>query len=721
MQRTVMIGASVPSGVEQLQTFRKLKLGECVLTLLPMDRAEALAVARYCKEHQIMLHFSELLFRGSTDLCWAARKKMPRKEFHSKAELDEIIDAASDYYGGRITLGEAGGILYWLKTWTIRRAVNAYVNLRPVQTMAEARDAYVEYLRQFIEYEKQELGKGPLLNADSALVFKYHAQAGIDVLCHEVMPGDPHVMQAAIRGAARAYGKRWGAHIAMACYGGVRLDELWQRRWKTALHYAYITGANFIWPESGHYTYAHGSGQKLAFHSRETKRVRRTLREAYQFSRVHTRPPNGPRVGIGVIYGNLDGAPGLWNKYVWGQYRGRKWLSGPAEKGWELVNKFHRKEDWPKESLQGETDFSGNPPYGQYDVVPIEASLRVLESYSCLIFLGWNTMTADIYKKLKQYVKAGGRLVMYLPHLSTHTDRAHDLKLFRDGDFRDLFGVKVLGKGKTDVMGFKCLARSSLDAYRFPFWRINTDPRFIGEITPARLKVTRARIITAYDNVYHTTPERLAAHPILLENSVGKGKAFLVAAWQYPGDEGIRLFAEDVLRTVLAGEQGNVRLLSTDRVRYAVYDGTPARSRRKCCTVYLLNTDPDCDASARLWLRGRLTHRFEIPANELRIAYCCGSLVLIPQNKLTDLHSWTAAKSRHAFELFSVRDQRLEIHNLGGKNVKVCVNGKTYPCTPDAPTVAEVKRKVDPSRKEFFARNFLAEPKVNYVPSGLPY
>ena len=85
-------------------------------------------------------------------------------------------------------------------------------------------------------------------------------------------------------------------------------------------------------------------------------------------------------VTLGVVHGNLDGAPGLWNRYVWGQFIGNKWKEGPAERGWRLVDKFHRKEDWPKESVQGEPDFSGNPPYGQYDVVPIEAPLSVLKS-----------------------------------------------------------------------------------------------------------------------------------------------------------------------------------------------------------------------------------------------------------------------------------------------------------------------------------------------------
>ncbi len=83
MGQPLWIGASVPAGVEALKVFRKLKLGECVLTLLPMEKSEALAVAKYCRENRIHLYFSELLYRGDTDagLCWAARRRMPRSEF----------------------------------------------------------------------------------------------------------------------------------------------------------------------------------------------------------------------------------------------------------------------------------------------------------------------------------------------------------------------------------------------------------------------------------------------------------------------------------------------------------------------------------------------------------------------------------------------------------------------------------------------------------------
>ena len=735
MKPSVLIGSSIPAGLEHIRLHKTLKQGDIVLTLIPREKEEALAVARYCKENRIYLCFSEFLHRGSHDLCWAWREVVSREAFHSKADIDEIIDAAGEYYFGRVTVGEIGGVLYWPKAYTIGRRAENWENLPACETHAAAQKAYVAYCKKWLDHEREALGKGPLMNVDSSMVFKYHVMAGIDVLCLEVMPGDPHLMHAAIRGAARAFDKPWGTHIAMQCYGGMSFDPLYEKRFRTSLYFSYVAGAGFIYPESGHYTYANAARkQRFGFHSAEMKRIRRSLREAWQFARVHTRPPRGPRVRLGVVYGHLDGTPGLWNRYAWGQYQDDKWIEGPPERGWRFVDKFHRKEDWNREAVQAETDFSGNPPYGQYDVVPIEAPLDVLRRYSCLVFLGWNTMTPGIYEKLEGYVDAGGHLVMYLAHLSTHTDRENRdspvsrtrlgqslFSLYRNGDFSDLFGVRVKGWGRKDVRGIKCVAPSSLRAYRFPLWRIRTDPRFIGNMTPAKLELTTGKVLSGHSDFYDISQEELTEHAVLIENSVGRGKAFLVAVREYPGDEGMLRFTDDLLRVVLQGEQGSIRLLSTDRVRYAVYDGRLPDSKKQYSVIYLLNTDPDSAAVARLWIKGTLTQPFGIPANDLRPAYLCGSLVLVPEHKCVDVQAWQVTPNGHRVTLFSVCAQDVEAHNVGPAAVAVTLNGTRCRVAPGACKRIGLGKRVDPARKEFFAADFLEEPAVKYSHSGLPY
>jgi hypothetical protein len=719
---TVLIGSSIPSGLQELHLHHRLKLGNIVLTRLPENKTEALAVARFCQENKIRLCFSELLWRGTFDLCWAFRKRIPRPAFYSKDDLEEIIDAAGDYYFGRITIGECGGVLYWPKSYTLNRRAGDWESLPSCRTVDQARNAYIAYCKKWLDFERLDLGKGPLLNVESSMACKYQVMAGVDTLCLELLPGDPHLMVAATRGTAKAFSKPWGTHIALEWYGGVCFDELLKKRWRTSVFFSYLSGADFIYPESGHYTYTNQArNQRFGFHSTETQSIRRVIREAWQFASVHKRPSGGPQVSLAVVHGQYEGYPGLWNRYVWGQYDDEKWREGPAERSWTLVNRFFRKEEWSAEAVQGRNDFSGNPPFGQYDVVPIEAPPDVLRSYSCLVFLGWNTMTDSVYEKLKDYVADGGRLVMFLPHLSTRVDRAEALELYAGGNFSDLFGAIVKGKGTTAVQGIKCLANSSLKTYRFPLWRINTDPRFIGNITPAVVELTTARVIGGFSDFYETTEAELLQRPAIIENRIGKGTAFLVTAWEYPGDEGLRPLAEDILRTVLQGEQGDIRLLGSDRIRYAVYEGRLPKDRKKFHVTYLLNTDPDSDALGRLWIRGKTTGNFLLPANDLRPAYICGNLVLLPEDKMVDLHNWKIGKNTSTIDLFSVRSQKMELHNVGKYPLRLTLNGTSCTLNPDEGKTLKIKRHVNPDRKPFFALDFLNEPSIRYTPGEMPY
>ncbi|MFC1675782.1 hypothetical protein ACFL3G_01810 [Planctomycetota bacterium] len=703
--REVLIGSSIDRTLPTVQLNKKIRLGELVVMGVPADKQDGLAIARYCRENEIYLMFWGLTRRGANE------QNLERN--YGKAGFDEIISAAGDYYYGRWCIGEIGGVLYWPKAYTIDRKVNSWKNLPRCETVDQAEKAYLDYCKDRLTYERDQASGGTLLNVDSSLVFKHHVAAGIDVLLLEVMPGDPHLMHSAIRGAARAFDKNWGAHIAIQAYGGMSFDELYQKRWRNSVFYSYISGAGFIYPESGHYKYLNtGRDVNLPFEHKDVRRIRDVVRETWQFAKIHRRPAGGPKVSLGIVYGKYDGTPGLWNPYAWGQYYDDKWKEGPAERGWRLVDKFYRKEDWPKETVQGDMDFSGNPPYGQYDVVPIEASLDVLQKYSSLVFLSWNTMTDEIYEKLKSYVAGGGHLVMFLPQLSTHVDRASDLKLYRGGDFSDLFGVKVTGKGQKSVAGMKCITNSSLESYRFPLWRTKTDPRFIGDYTPANVEVTTGRVISGWSDYYYVTKQEVAARPVLIENSLGKGTAFLVTAWEYPGDEGLNKFAGDILRVVLAGEQGEFRLLGSDRIRYAVYSNKAA-GEPEYNVVYLLNTDPDNNSLCRLWIGGQITNEFTVGSNDLRLAYEKDGVLIIAGDKCVDINSWKVGKGKHDIEMFAARNQTVEIHNVGKSSVTVSINTAQGQCGVGEKLLLPMVKRIDPERAEFFAEDFLVEPAVD--------
>lgn len=702
----VLIGASAGPGIEGLQVVQKLRLGNCVLCDLPNDLAEGLAMARFCREQQIVLFLSELISRGTKDLWRPSKQQLAREQCLTREQIGAIISEAGEFYGGRMTIGEAGGVLYWPKHYLFREG--GYSALPPCETMLDARQAYLDYLRDFIEYERESVSDGPLLNVESGLVFKYHAEAGIDVLCHEALPGDPHRMQAAIRGAARAYHKPWGTHIAMGWYGGVTVDELWMKRWKTSLYHCYLTGSEFIYPESGHLALSeHQTQKRYEPLSEQMLRSRQILREAYQFSLVHTRPPGGPKVRLGIVSGYGDGAPGLWNPYAWGQFHDSKWLAGPPEWGWELVDELHRKAEWNTYTVQGEHDWSGNPPYGQYDIVPIEADEDTLNQYGCLVFVGWNTMTDDTYHKLKSFVASGGHLLMFLPQLREDDDRGAEPKLYQGGDFSDLFGLRITGEEARDVRGVKFLEQSSLPEWRLPVADVGCDPRFLGNFTPARVELTTGRVLAGYDVLFGADAEQIAFQPVLVENRLGEGVAMLMTLHEYPADEAVLGLVRELLRVVSAGEQGHVRLLGSDRVRYATYERPDSVQ-----VLYLLNTDPDCGAPVRVWVAGRLSNQIMVPANEMVVVYLFEEVLVAAQDKCLELETWDGSGAEMSLAFFSVRPQPLVVHNLGEQTQTVSVNGKSVVAGAGEPVEVMLERREQPGNPGY-AEDFLHEPPLH--------
>ncbi len=442
------------------------------------------------------------------------------------------------------------------------------------------------------------------------------------------------------------------------------------------------------------------------------KRARLVLREAHQFASIHSRPAAGPRSPLGILHGHLDGAAGLWNRVTWGQYGDDKWLAGPAEAGWELYDELFRRQRYSHPHVAGDADRSGNPPLGQCDIVPIEADLEALKQYNCLVCLGWNTMTAELYDKLKAYVRGGGHLVMYLPQLSTHVDRAAEVKLFRCGDFSDLFGAKVRGRCTPDVMGLKFVGPSSLDDYPYPDWGATVDPLFMGRMQPAKLELCGAKTLFGVAGMIFDGNSG-DAQPIVVENRVGKGVATLVGLYQYPADEGVIRLTRDLLRTIIAGEQGNVRLTASDQVRYAVYDAAGP----KHSVIYMLNTDPDVPADVSLQLGRRRSVPIHLPPTQLHLGLLKGSVLLLPEDPRVYLKRWSDA----AVELTSFRAQRITVHNLGARTVNVTINGKHCRSEPEGGADVRIARRVDPDRPEFFAADFLEEPTIRMADTRLPY
>ena len=697
-----LVGASMGIGLEPLRDFLRLKLGRIVLVQLPGNREEALQVMRFCRKNHIYVMLAEVVHRHNHERWHAAGL--------SKADLEEIVAEAGEYFVGRYAVGEAGGMLYWPKSYVIDEGVHAYPNLPPCRNEKEAHDAYIAYLRGQLDFERREICDCPLFDVESSIAFARHAEAGIDGLCLEMLPGDPRLTLAAIRGTARSRMMLWGVHIAMLWYGGFALDGLWLRRWRISLYLAFLSGADFIYPESGHLEYAVAGTKRFRFRSPEMRRTRRELRRLHQLSQVHARPAAGPLTPAAVLLGNCDGHPGIWNPYAWGQYEsGGKWETSDAERGWELFDAVFRKEDIFHENVKGEHNHTGNPPCGQIDVVPPEADLS---RYTLLLLTGYNRMDDVLYEKLAAYVENGGHLVIWLSHFDTAEKRGDPVKLYRNGDLARLCGLRVTGREKEDVTGMKFIRESSFPGYDFPVRAVGRDPYCLGHAVPASVETVdpESRVLAVFSGDHGDTMENALKHPLLTERRLGKGVVFTVTAFSPPGAPGMRKFAEILLRTALAAHSTELEVISPDTVRWAVY---PDGGGRK--VLYVLNCDPDLPQAVRVRRRGKLSSPILLEPAGFRILYAASGLLVIPSDPLF------ALRGRGERYQADTDAQDIDLENLSSRSRTCAVNGVEATLAPGERKTVSCPARIPEEKKSFFDPGFLEEPVIRMKDTSTPY
>ena len=655
-----LIGATIPSGLKAAEDFVRLKMGNLAGFALPADKEEARKVLRFFREHKIYMMLGEFIHRDPSLKRWCS-VDLPPEEYAS------IFAEGGEYLVGRGTIGEVGGLLYWPREYTLDGAIGEYASLPSCDTVSGAHRQFIDFIKERLEYERTKIAPGPFINTDSSLIFPWLAEGGADILNLEMMPGDPLLCLSSIRGTAKATGKPWGVHIAICWYGGWQFDEIWLKRWKLSLYLSWMSGAQFFYPESGHYYYHSLANKTYGFHTPETKAIRRILREVIRFNTVHHRPESGPVVRFGVIHGQDDGHPGIWNPYVWGQYEdGHEWESGPAEHSWFLLRLLRRKQDPFRIELFGDRDTSGNPPDGQYDIVP--AFSDRFSDYKTLIFLGYNRMDETLYRKLIRFVKEGGHLVLGLPHLNV-SDVHGEIKLFQDGDLSELCGLKVTGRNEGHVRGIQFLRQPAAPGCVIPLLAARADPMYNGRIETAEVEICdpEVRILAGTTSGRGTkfTLEGFDRHPLLTERKLGKGYVWTVTAFSWPGDTGMRSFSETLLRTLTAAARTEFPdLLAPDCVRWAVYE-TPAGKN-----IYMLNTDTDLSAAVRFTDGTEKSAELRIGAADMRLAFVVGKLLMAPEDR-------TCALSGTAPDLtLTTREQTVFFHNFGDDPQELRINGK---------------------------------------------
>ena len=271
------------------------------------------------------------------------------------------------------------------------------------------------------------------------------------------------------------------------------------------------------------------------------------------------------------ILGNLDGCPGLWSGgTVLGQYNNPDFIANDAEKSWNLLDTLYSKLPWFDNLNTGNKDSSGQVPYGTYDIIPADTQLDVLSNYSLVCFLGWNTMTKEIYQTLVEYVCNGGHLIMGLPHLNTAIKRDGSFLPYNNGNFQELLGVNFTGFEEESVTGIKFTSKANTPNYVFPYWGPVCDPKFIGHGFKVGKLVGNFNTIACGAKVFDSTNEYMPS--VLTEHQNGKGSVFLLNTDVFPGNDDISKLATLILKTAMSAHMpSEIEIDCSESVRYALF------------------------------------------------------------------------------------------------------------------------------------------------------
>lgn len=609
-------------GIETLEKIKADGLGNyTVLFAGQWDNQQIQAVAQFCRDNNLKFVMDEMINRLTGEL----KGKYCNV---NKVELNNIIESSSDSFDGSLIMCEYGGLmLYWPQNYV----KGSNVPFSVTADFAGAEAEMIARLKSILEYAGRVKIPAPFVCIEaSGGVAKHLYKAGIDRVDLEVTYSPYNeFFYSAVKGATAAFNKRYfGVDMAMVWYGGNQHDELWFHRWKNSLLHAFIRGADPIYAEHGLMDYK-ALGKNFTSDHSEVKKFRNALKDLAELAEHHPRPSGFPMARIAVIHGNLDSFAALGQTHVWGQRHNDDMKNGTAEDSWELFNAFYQRLPWEFRYKYGNHDYSGNPPFGQVDVIPAESNLEFMQQYECLIFLGWNSMSTELYGRLAEYVKTGGHLLSTVAHLNCVTGRGQPMSIINNGDIRELFGVmvNVESPGKLSL-GIKFKQNPASGNYQFPLWSPNCDPKYCdGSFPMAGIELDSAEVLAIgsdkfLDNTWNNN------EIVLTGNQSGKGMAFLVNSMEYPGHSGLRNFYRDLLRLFSAAWHKELLVECSDRIRYSVYQ------ENNYYILYLLNTEENLSQDALVSFGSNQNIPVRLHAGELKAVYCSEALMAVPENIL---------------------------------------------------------------------------------------
>ena len=618
------------------------------------DRARTLALARCCRDHSISFQVADSC---SFELASAIRR--------------EVGPLFKGYYWS-----ECDGYLWG---YASKPHFHQYSVPESERTMRTAYADCVAYFRRMVDAVKEtDRALGPWVLV-SSVVHSLVCEAGMEITLSQFNKSNNVLLIAAARGAVRSYGKPfWGTYQAEGGHvnpaGAQHL-----RMWWLALYLAFVAGASQVNDEEHLY---HTWHQRFYGPSDKIPTLRRhIMRQFNRYAKTH--PRKGElQVKQACLIGRYacdinDGisrtdelaaqAPLVWRNFG---AANEQWRPSTAEYGLRYLDVFLP--DLWLHTLQQSPDrlrrwYSGTP-YGEIELIPIEAPAEVLSQFRLLLLLGWNTMDEEQYGKLTAHVANGGTLVMSVPHATRNESRdflsnnLEPLNLVLEGDFSDLFGVRVRGRGPRlmQIIGEQDVADNPVkDVYQQSTkFRYPSSGPLHAPVDLADVELCGAEVLAR---------EGASGEPILVRNKVGKGVAYLLCTYDFPGNSHLLPLMDPLIRALAAAVDSPVELDDpSGDVYYTVREeGSGVKH------IHLLNTDWSA-AGNRKQCRLRLGGDWiavEVAEGCLSEIIWCGNLALLVEDEKIYIDGVSVREDGFEIDVHGYRQATLKITLLDGTEI----------------------------------------------------
>lgn len=531
--------------------------------------------AKYLAENKVYFTFTTAGATGNLALTKEIALKM--KEIAGEYYMANIVPEIGTIFG-------ANGKDYGLKE-------------KEIESMSEGKQNLVNYVKERVKYAGFD-GALDVSVIEATGLLPYVAEADNAYPTLETMCGNPEIMIPMLRGTAKALkSDKWATYIAHEWYGGTRnFDGLKRKRLKMVYDYAYMSGSNIFVLESGDlFLNSHDvlNWKKRTVDDTEVcENYRKVIKDFAKFVKEDTRPCGGPKVKVAFVKGNLD-AHSPWRacSSLWNRWSKKEYGYSVPEFSWRILDDIASKRGWGDVNNFGDRDYSSAPAYGMYDIIPATAGADVMSKYDYLIFVGWNTMTSEIYENLKKYVTGGGKLLITAAQLNTSDKRNGEINLVNGGNVEDLFGCRLSAENAFCVNDGYKFEESMIPGVQYPA-SMEFDPLLSeGYVNYAKAELCggkRAALLSQAFDVGNIDEKEIS----VVENKCGDGYAILMCSLDYPGGAlypVYKMMVRELMQT--SHKNADIKVVCNDKVRFSVYEGNK---------IYLLNTDFDCSSYVKL-------------------------------------------------------------------------------------------------------------------------